>query len=92
MMALLKARLTWKLNIRRSFINTKPLGYCTDIRLVIASGEEVGQITSSAWSPDFETNVAIGMIQMNYWDDGSRAKVETAAGLRTAIVKGNSLI
>ena len=27
----------------------------------------VGQISSAAWSPDFKVNVAIGMIDREYW-------------------------
>ena len=35
----------------------------------IMSGQnQIGQITSAAWSPDFETNVAIGMVRMTHWD------------------------
>ncbi|MEM9967810.1 MAG: dimethylsulfoniopropionate demethylase [Pseudomonadota bacterium] len=50
-------------------------------------GKRVGQVTSAAWSPDFETNVAIGMVRMTHWDDGAEVQVETQEGVRPAIVR-----
>ncbi len=35
----------------------------------------VGQLTSAAWSPDFETNVAIGMVRMTHWNGGTELDV-----------------
>ena len=40
----------------------------------------VGQVTSAVWSPDFEVNVAIGMVRMTHWDAGTRLKVESHEG------------
>jgi len=34
-------------------------------------GQRVGQVTSTAWSPDFGTNVSIGMVDANHWDAGT---------------------
>ncbi|MEL6207516.1 MAG: glycine cleavage T C-terminal barrel domain-containing protein, partial [Pseudomonadota bacterium] len=50
------------------------------------------RITSCAWSPDFQTNVAIGMIYLTHWDDGTRVSVKTPEGRRSATVKENSFI
>ena len=47
----------------------------------------VGQVTSAAWSPDYNTNVAIGMVRMTHWDSGTPLKVETPDGLRDAVVQ-----
>ncbi|MEM9438799.1 MAG: glycine cleavage T C-terminal barrel domain-containing protein, partial [Pseudomonadota bacterium] len=33
-----------------------------------------------AWSPDFETNVAIGMVRMTHWDPGTKLEVLTQEG------------
>ncbi|MCZ4289709.1 dimethylsulfoniopropionate demethylase [Hoeflea alexandrii] len=44
----------------------------------------VGRVSSAAWSPDFRTNVAIGMVRMTHWDEGSELTVETPAGARSA--------
>lgn len=52
-----------------------------------ARGEPVGRIGSAAWSPDFRTNVAIGMIRLTHWDPGTRLEVETPDGPRPAEVR-----
>ena len=54
---------------------------------VYANGTKVGQVTSAAWSPDFETNVAIGMMRMTHWDSGTKVEVETTDGMRPAVVQ-----
>lgn len=54
---------------------------------VFAGGKRVGQVTSAAWSPDFETNVAIGMVRMTHWDAGTTVEVETPDGMRQATVQ-----
>ncbi|WP_299075190.1 dimethylsulfoniopropionate demethylase [uncultured Ruegeria sp.] len=54
---------------------------------VYASGKRVGQVTSSAWSPDFETNVSIGMLRLSHWDAGTGVEVETPDGMRRATVQ-----
>jgi dimethylsulfoniopropionate demethylase len=51
------------------------------------SGERIGQVTSAAWSPDFETNVAIGMVMLSHWRDGTRVQVEAPDGPRWASVR-----
>lgn len=53
--------------------------YARDVR--------VGQVTSAAWSPDHETNVAIGMVRMTHWDTGTRLEVQTPEGTRHAEVQ-----
>ena len=52
-----------------------------------ANGKKVGQVTSAAWSPDFQTNVSIGMVRMTHWDEGTRVEVETQDDMRTATVR-----
>lgn len=42
--------------------------------------KKIGQVTSAAWSPDFKTNVAIGMIDRGHWDFGTAVVVNTPAG------------
>ena len=51
----------------------------------------MGQVTSAAWSPDFETNVAIGMVRMTHWDAGTVLEVETPDGMRPAVVQDKVL-
>ena len=47
----------------------------------------VGHVSSAAWSPDHETNVAIGMVMMTHWDPGTEMTVETPDGPRMATVQ-----
>ncbi len=60
---------------------------CDRVWPILASGKKVGQVTSAARSPDFNTNVAIGMVRMTHWDPGTALEVETQDGLRKAVVK-----
>ncbi len=60
---------------------------CDRIWPVTVGGKAVGQVTSAAWSPDFKTNVAIGMVRMTHWDDGTAVRVETPEGAREAVVR-----
>ncbi len=55
---------------------------------VFADGKQVGQVTSAAWSPDFSTNVSIGMVKLSHWDAGTKVEVETPDGMRSATVQG----
>lgn len=56
---------------------------------LVAGGKPVGHVTSAAWSPDFNTNVAIGMVRMTHWDPGTELMVETQDGPRPACVHEN---
>ena len=49
--------------------------------------DQVGCITSAAWSPDFETNVAIGMVRMTHWGPATDLDVVTQAGVFPAVVQ-----
>lgn len=51
------------------------------------AGVSVGQITSAAWSPDLETNVAIGMIDKTDWDVGTKLTVYSPDGFRDCEVR-----
>lgn len=54
---------------------------------LMKDGVQVGQVTSAAWSPDFQTNVAIGMVDVSHWNPGTELTVETAVGSRIARVE-----
>lgn len=56
--------------------------YCED-------GRRVGRVSSAAYSPDFKTNVAIGMVRMTHWDPFTELNVETQDGMRKAMVKNH---
>jgi dimethylsulfoniopropionate demethylase len=54
---------------------------------VLFDDKQVGLIASAAWSPDFRTNVAIGMIDRDYWDPGSVLQLDTGADIRSIEVQ-----
>jgi len=54
---------------------------------ITAGGKVVGRISSAAWSPDFGTNVAIGMVRMTHWDPGTELQVSAPDGIRQATVR-----
>ncbi|MXQ06433.1 dimethylsulfoniopropionate demethylase [Alphaproteobacteria bacterium GH1-50] len=47
---------------------------------IMAKGKQIGQVTSAAWSPDFDCTVAIGMVLMTHWDPGTVLHIETPEG------------
>jgi dimethylsulfoniopropionate demethylase len=86
--ALLRVAVEGPVRQIRSFaIDGAPLSPCTSDWSIEADGKRVGRITSCAWSPDFGTNVAIGMIRLSHWDDGTRVAVKTPEGRRRATVR-----
>ena len=38
--------------------------------------KNVGQVTSAAFSPNFQTNVALGMISRECWNEGDQVNVQ----------------
>jgi dimethylsulfoniopropionate demethylase len=54
---------------------------------VMAGERLVGRVSSAAWSPDHATNVAIGMVRMTHWDDGTALEVVTPKGRQPATVR-----
>ena len=55
---------------------------------LLADGRAVGRVTSAAWSPDFATNVAIGMIRMTHWEPGTELALALPDGsARRAVVQ-----
>ena len=59
---------------------------------VFLNGTKVGQVTSAAHSPDFKTNVAIGMIASDHCSEGTRLSVKTPTGLFDLEVHENPFI
>ncbi|MCZ4350957.1 dimethylsulfoniopropionate demethylase [Roseovarius aestuarii] len=52
-----------------------------------AGDVRVGQVTSAVWSPDFNENVAIGMVRMTHWDAGTTLRVDVMGETRVATVR-----
>ncbi len=72
--------------VRAIAINGDAVSGCDRWWPIMAKGKKVGQVTSSAWSPDFNTNVSIGMVRMTHWDADTAIQVQTPDGLRDATV------
>jgi dimethylsulfoniopropionate demethylase len=73
--------------IRAISIAGDPVPVCDRYWPLLADGKVVGRVSSAAWSPDFDTNVAIGMVRMTHWDQGNELIVETPDGARQATVQ-----
>ncbi|OUS37716.1 dimethylsulfoniopropionate demethylase [Rhodobacterales bacterium 56_14_T64] len=73
--------------IRPISIAGEPVPACTEYWPLYASGKRVGRVSSAAWSPDFRMNVAIGLVRMTHWDEGTKLEVETPDGMRAATVR-----
>lgn len=78
--------------IRSLSIDGDKVPPCTDTWQAFADGKQVGDVTSATWSPDFETNVALGMIDRDHWDEGTVIEIETPDGMRKATVHEKSFI
>lgn len=72
--------------IRALAIEGDPVPACMDWWPILSNGKRVGRVSSATWSPDFETNVSIGMVRMTHWDAGTTVQVQTQDGLRDATV------
>ncbi|PCJ06650.1 MAG: dimethylsulfoniopropionate demethylase [Rhodobacteraceae bacterium] len=60
---------------------------CTGSWPLLAQGRQVGQVASAVFSPEFDVNVAIGMVDRSHWDAGTVMEIETEGGRRTATVQ-----
>ena len=50
---------------------------CSSAWQVSVDGETVGKVTSAIWSPRFEANVAIVMIDNKYWQPGQKVSIHS---------------
>lgn len=57
--------------IRPIGIEGKRVPACDQPWAIMDGTTQIGQVTSATWSPQFETNVAIGMVRMTHWDLGT---------------------
>ena len=44
-------------------------------------GQYAGEITTAVWSPRFERNVALGMVERDYWIPGTRVTIKRSDDL-----------
>ncbi len=50
------------------------------------AGHTVGRVSSAAWSPDFASNIAIGMVDQSHWSQGSRLHAQLPGGERREVL------
>jgi len=81
-----EAKAGTKCQIRSIAIEGDPLFPCDDKWPLFDGENHVGDVTSAVWSPDFETNVALGMVNKSHWENGTSLVVQTPQGIRKAIV------
>ena len=67
--------------IRSISIEASSLPLCTEPWPIMLNNKEVGKITSSAYSPDFKTNVSLGMVDSDYLSNDINLKVEILSDL-----------
>jgi len=72
--------------IRAIEIYGDPVPACDRVWPLMAGDKQVGQVTSAAYSPDFGTNVAIGMVKMTHWEEGTDLDVVLPREVRPASV------
>ena len=72
--------------IRGLKIEGDPVPACTGLWPIYADDAVIGHVSSAAWSPDFGTNVAIGMVGMTHWRPGTQVELEAPDGARVANV------
>jgi dimethylsulfoniopropionate demethylase len=73
--------------IRPIAVAGDPVSGCDRAWPLVSRGKRVGQVTSAAWSPDFKTNVAIGMVRMTHWEPGTELEVQMIRESRVATVQ-----
>ena len=44
-------------------------------------GQFAGIVTTAIWSPRFKQNVALGMVEKNFWNAATQVEVESSDGL-----------
>ena len=81
-----------KQQIRGLAISGDAVPPCQNAWPVMVEGAQVGQVTSAAWSPDLNTNVAIGMIEANHWNIGTQVTVQAQDKSRNAEIRKLPLI
>lgn len=73
-------------------ISGKPVPLCMEPWPLYFKDKKIGQITSAAFSPNFQTNVSLGMISIEYCNEGSDINVRTPDGTRSAKIHEKSFI
>lgn len=74
--------------IRAIAIEGAPVPPCTEWWPILSERSDcVGRVSSAVWSPDFQTNVSIGMVRMTHWEASTELRVMTPDGARRGVVQ-----
>ncbi|MCR9152398.1 MAG: dimethylsulfoniopropionate demethylase [Rhodobacteraceae bacterium] len=68
--------------IRGVLFDGGPCPACAAPWPVRVGGQQVGRVTSAAWSPRLKRNVGLSLIDRAFWDPGQPVTVDSADGLR----------
>lgn len=71
----------------RALTITGEIPACDDAWPLFADGKKVGQVASAVYSPQFEVNVAIGMVERTHWDAGTTMEIEINGAMHQAVVQ-----
>ena len=76
--------------VNRSFLGLKILGgeLPEPGAKIVRDGQEVGVVTSAAWSPRLGAGLAVGYVHWKSADPGTRVDIEAASGVTPAEVIG----
>lgn len=75
-----------KRQIRCVEIVGNPITVCDRIWSMSIDDQFSGTISAAIWSPDYEKNLAIAMVESDFWDENTKHDVMLSDGKRTAIV------
>ncbi len=67
--------------IRGVVFDGDPCPQCQSPWLLSADDKIIGEITTAAWSPGLEKNIALAMVDKGFWEPGTRLTVESSDGL-----------
>lgn len=70
----------WR-RVRGLLFDGPPCPPCAQPWSVRVDGRVIGQVTTAIWSPRFQRNVALGMLDRGHWDRGQTVDVQSADGL-----------
>lgn len=73
--------------IRPIAIDGPPMSTPHEPLPLLAGNRAVGQVTSAVFSPDYGTNVALGMVASSHWDPGTTLEVRDGVQTRQALVR-----
>ncbi|KAA3631951.1 MAG: dimethylsulfoniopropionate demethylase [Proteobacteria bacterium] len=75
-----------KRQIRGLIIEGEPVPPCTESWSLASGGKFAGEVSSASWSPDLGYNVALAMVNRDFWEIGTTVSVNIHGRERAACV------